>query len=110
MEIKTINLKGKDYVQVHERIRFFRATPQYEGYGIITSYELGTNNIIFVARITNKEGITVSTGHGLGSLGPDKAVEKIETVAVGRALANMAIGVDEGIASIEEMVSFLNKQ
>lgn len=48
-------------------------------------------------------------GHSFGSLKGEKALEKLETVAVGRALAFMGIGIVESIASSDEMANFQNK-
>jgi hypothetical protein len=39
-------------------------------------------------------------------LGKEKALEKLETVAVGRALAFMGIGIVDGLASADEMDRF----
>ena len=48
----------------------------------------------------------VFTGHSFGNIQKEKALEKLETVAVGRALAFMGIGIVEGIASADEIQNF----
>ena len=111
MEIKTIKLQGKDYTQVHERIRYFRTENEYKNWGITTSIEkMGDNSVLFKATIVNAEDKVMEVGHSMGGYKGDKALEKTETVAVGRALSLLAIGVDGGIASLDEMVAFLNKK
>lgn len=35
-QLKTTNIKGKDYVQVNERIIAFRKLPDFKGYSIET--------------------------------------------------------------------------
>ena len=62
----------------------------------------------FKASIVNDKDRVVATGHSAGMTKGDKATEKLETVAVGRALALMGIGLEEGLASLDEMVDFLN--
>ena len=57
---------------------------------------------IITARVRNKKG--VFTGHSLGKVaGGQKAMEKLETIAVGRALAFAGYLSSGEIASQEEM-------
>jgi len=51
-----------------------------------------------------------ATGHALGENKGQKAFEKLETIAVGRALALLGYAVDGEIASSEEMEEFLAYQ
>lgn len=48
-----------------------------------------------------------STGHSMGSVGGEKDFEKLETVAVGRALALIGYAGDGEIASTEEMEEYM---
>lgn len=110
-DIKTINLQGKEYVPVHERIRVFRSTDMYNGWGINTRViKMTDTSVVIKSLIVNNEGKIVSSGHGAGTFKIDKGFEKVETVSVGRALANLGIGIEDGIASIEEMVKFLESK
>jgi len=108
-KLKTIDLKGKQYVQVSERVLAFNET--YTD-GMITAEPTFKDNTVYfkamvIPDVKNKERFFV--GHSFGELGKEKALEKLETVAVGRALAFMGIGIVEGIASADEMSNFQNK-
>jgi hypothetical protein len=105
---KTITLQGKNYVQVAERIRAIHAERK-DAFTIGTTYELtAAGNIVFTATLTikTKDGELSFTGHSFGKLGGAKAFEKLETVAVGRALAFAGYHGDGDIASADEMESF----
>lgn len=105
---KTIQLQGKDYAQVKDRLREFRsANPN----GLIETIPTiqPDGQILFKARVlTNKadESSAEATGHAMGSNNGSKAFEKLETIAVGRALALLGYGSDGEIASSEEMEEF----
>lgn len=108
---KTISLQGKNYVQVAERIRAIHQERK-DGFDIVTSYVVtDAGNIVFTATLSvdAKNGggrIRTFTGHALGKLGGAKAFEKLETVAVGRALAFAGYHGDGDIASADEMETF----
>lgn len=105
-KVKTIKLKGKDYVQVAERVRTIHEERK-DAFDIVTTYEVtSSGNIVFTATliIETKGGKQRTfTGHSFGKLGGEKAFEKLETVAVGRALAFAGYHGDGDIASAEEM-------
>ena len=62
---KTTNIKGKEYVEVNERIKAFRALPEYRNFGIQTEMlHLDTESCVVRATITNETGIVVA--HGMG--------------------------------------------
>ena len=105
---KTINLKGKQYAEVKERIKEFRADCPN---GLIeTNPTLQPDGqILFKARILKDKAVETSgeaTGHSLGANKGDKAFEKLETIAIGRALAILGYASDGEIASSEEMEEF----
>lgn len=106
---KTIKLQGKDYVQVVERIKAIHEERK-DTFDVLTTYEITANgNIVFTAEIiitNNKTGVHTFRGHSLGKLGGAKAFEKLETVAVGRALAYAGYSGDGDIASADEMETF----
>lgn len=104
MTLPTINLKGKQYVQVKDRLKYFRE--HFADYGIVTVPTIGKDGVVFKAEICNKDGRVVSTGHSFGSFQKDKGMEKQESVAVGRALAFFGIGIDNSVASADEMQDF----
>jgi len=115
--MKTINIKGREYVPVVERVKeFHRLYPM----GRITTEILpisDTTRIIIKATVDiNKEiqgaggkiiGYQTFTGHsqaewGKGIMG-NVALEVAETSAVGRALGFANIGIVDGIASADEI-------
>lgn len=108
MKTKTIDLKGKQYAQVKDRLQEFRsANPN----GLIetTPTIQPDGQILFKARILKDKGDATSgeaSGHALGKNTGDKAFEKLETIAVGRALALLGYASDGEIASSEEMEDF----
>ena len=109
-KLKTIDLKGKQYVQVDTRVEYFNAT--YKNGRITTIPTFNDNTVYFKATIIPDidKPERKFTGHSFGILGKEKALEKLETVAVGRALAFMGIGIVEGIASADEINNFNNNQ
>ena len=105
--LPTISLKGKDYVQVKDRILYFNET--WTNGDIQTEVKMhGADTVMVKATVTpeTKEPERCFIAHSFGVIGPDKAFEKLETVAVGRALAFMGIGVIESVASADEMEQF----
>lgn len=107
---KTIKLNGQtDYAKVAQRIQDFReANPRGS---ITTTPTLDGQTIMFKAFVIRDKADPTSadgTGHSYGeNKGPkDKAFEKLETIAVGRALAFLGYGADGEIASSEEMDEF----
>lgn len=106
--MKTIDLKGNNYATVATRIKEFReACPN----GLIkTKPEIQSDGqIIFNARILkdkSKPDSGEATGHSLGKAKGDKDFEKLETIAIGRALAILGYMSSGEVASSEEMEEF----
>lgn len=104
----TIDLKGKDYAQVKDRIIEFR-TDNPNGLIETTPTIRPDGQVMFKARILKDKGeanSAESTGHSLGANKGDKEFEKLETIAVGRALALLGYSSSGEIASSEEMEEF----
>lgn len=105
--MKTINIKGKEYVPVVERVKeFHKLHPTGTIETSIVSYE---NDRVTVKAIVffGGESSATFTGHsqalyGKGMMG-DVALEIAETSAIGRALGFANIGLIDGIASADEM-------
>jgi len=107
-KLKTIDLKGKNYATVPTRIKEFR---QDCPNGLIeTKPETQTDgSIIFSARILKDKANPNSgegTGHSMGKIKDDKNFEKLETIAIGRALAILGYMASGDVASSEEMEEF----
>lgn len=105
---KAINIKGKEYVLVSDRIVYFNE--QYTN-GSIETLELpDEQRVKFKAIVTPDvdKPSRIFTGHsqavwGDGMVNKTAATENAETSAVGRALAMMGIGVIDSIASVDEI-------
>ena len=106
---ETILLKGNQYARVATRIKEFRQDcPQGL---IVTTPEFKEGDVcVFTARVLKDKGNPASaeaTGHSIGKLTGDKTLEKLESVAIGRALAVLGYLASGEIASADEMEEFL---
>lgn len=123
MDLKTIKIKGQDYVQVSERIRHFRTSEEYKGWAIEVEW-LRIDEDIAIARaiIKNENGIIKSMGTAMEKREERKEGEKVkvnetshvencETSAIGRALGILGIGIAGGeVASYEEVLRAKKQQ
>ena len=102
-----MKLKGNDYAKVPERLKLFREqNPRGQ---IVTTPEITENTVMFKAQIIKDKSDPNSasaTGHSIGEFKNDKKFEKLETVAVGRALSNLGYLANGEIAGTEEMELF----
>jgi len=105
-KLKTVNIKGKEYVEVNQRIAHFRET-QPDG-SIITELVSNDNGVcIFKANVI-VEGNVRATGYayekeGSTFINKTSYIENCETSAIGRALGIFGIGIDGSVASAEEV-------
>lgn len=111
MNVKTTKITGgADYAKVSDRLKVFRAeNPRASIETTPIPQENGM--MMFKARILKDkadEFSAESTGHALQTKTGTKDFEKLETIAVGRALALLGYAVDGEIASSEEMEEFEN--
>ena len=112
--MKTVSIKGKDYVQVTERIKAFRQV--CPGGCIATDIiELTEDRVVMRATVSDEDGKVLGTGMAFemrdsSYINKTSFVENCETSAVGRALGMVAIGVDASMASAEELVNALKGQ
>lgn len=108
-KVATMSLQGNEYAKVAERLKAFReACPN----GLIDTKPAlqDDGQILFTARVLKDKSKPESgeaTGHALGKNTGNKAFEKLETIAVGRALALLGYLASGEIASSEEMEEFL---
>lgn len=112
MKAKTITLGNSEYAKVAERIRIFRE--ENPKGSIATSHEvLEDGRFLFKAYVLKDKSTPDSadaTGHSLGAIKGQKDFEKLESIAVGRSLANLGYLASGEIASSEEMEEFLQYQ
>jgi len=113
-KLKTINIKGKDYVEVHERLKFFRAN--YPNFTLSSKVlEKTDTSILIKATIRNEEGRVIASGlaeesKGSTFINKTSYVENCETSAWGRALGNFGIGLDTSVASADEVSNAIAQQ
>jgi len=103
--MKTINLKGKDYAPVSARVEQFHK--DHEDGSVSTKVDFVGEQVVVKAVI--KFGERVFTGHSFGTTKSEKAFEKLETTAVGRALAFAGYLAGGEIASYDEMQEFVEQ-
>lgn len=115
-QFKTTNIRGKQYVEVNERIKYFRSEPKFEGWSLETELlSLDENSCVVRATIKNPEGFVVASGfaqedRSSSMVNKTSYVENAETSAWGRALANLGIGIETSIASAQEVEVAIGKQ
>jgi hypothetical protein len=115
-ELKTVNIKGKEYVEVNERIKAFRKLEQYKGYSLESEIvELNNGVITIKAIIRDNNGVIKATGlaqekESSSFINKTSFVENCETSAWGRALGNLGIGIDTSVASAEEVQNAIENQ
>lgn len=122
-KIKTTNIKGKQYAEVHERIKHFRGEPNYASLGINTEvleWDKDKEEIVIRATIydTNSNNGRILASGIAHERRDDKNsfvnktsyVENAETSAIGRALACMGIGIEDAYASAFEVANAIAQQ
>ncbi len=113
---KAVDIKGKKYVLVVDRIAYFNETyPK----GSITTQLLSkpedTTIVVKATVMPDVEAMRTFNGHsqaviGQGMVNKTAALENAETSAVGRALAMMGIGIIESVASADEMAKSMEPE
>lgn len=113
-QLETVNVKGKDYVQVNERVKAFRMV--CPGGSISTDMVLfDAGRVIIKATILDSDGTVLATGYaeekeGSTMINKTSFLENCETSAVGRALGFAGIGIDASMASAEEVATAIVNQ
>ena len=117
-EMSTIDVKGRSYAEVPQRIKAFRKLyPE----GFIISELLSNENGVCVIRTTvgyyDSEGNkkTLASGiayekEGSSFINKTSYIENCETSATGRALGMLGLGIDTSVASAEEVQNAINNQ
>ena len=111
--VSTIDVKGKAYALVNERIKAFRFLyPE----GTIETDLISDDGEKCVFKATaSVNGLVLGTGTAYemkdsSFINKTSYIENCETSAVGRALAMCGIGIDVSIASAEEVQNAINNQ
>lgn len=113
-QIRTTDIKGKDYAEVNQRIKAFRMVyPQGSIPTEIVSIENGV--VIMKASVFTDEGKLLATGTAYEKedstfINKTSYIENCETSAVGRALGIAGFGIDVSVASAEEVQNAINNQ
>lgn len=114
MKLKTVNIKGKEYVEVNERLIYFRK--KFPKHRLISEViEKTENSILIMASVIDENDNTIATGlaeeiKGSTFINKTSYVENCETSAWGRALANFGIGLDTSVASADEVNNAIANQ
>ncbi len=114
--MKTIDIKGKAYVTVNERILEFHR--KYPNGSISTKMFPQVNGVVVFQAIATPDiehEDRAFTGHayekeGSTFINKTSYIENCETSAVGRALGMLGIGIDTSIASADEMQNAMANQ
>lgn len=115
-QLKTTDIKGKDYVEVNERIKaFWSLCP--EGKIKTDILTLENDMCVIQAKVYENKNDEEPRATGIayekeGSTFINKTsyIENCETSAVGRALGNAGIGIDTSVASYEEVANAVQQQ
>lgn len=108
-----VNIRGKNYKTVAERVSEFRE--QYKlDYAIITEIVSASDLVQVKAVIQDKSGFVIATGfaeelRGSTNINKTSALENCETSAIGRALAAFGLGGTE-YASANEVADAIIQQ
>lgn len=113
-EISFIDVKGKNYADVANRVKAFRKL--FPNGGIATELlSLEDGVCVIKATCMDEKGTVLSTGtayekEGSSYINKTSYIENCETSAVGRALGFIGIGVENDIASVQEVLNAEQQQ
>lgn len=113
-EIRTIDIKGKEYAEVPQRVTAFRKLfPN----GSLTSeiVHLGDGVVVIKATACDEDGRILATGHAYEKenstfINRTSYIENCETSAWGRCLSALNLGSDTSMASAEEVLNAQKQQ
>lgn len=123
-DMKTIDIEKKDrktgkvsvkhYVMVNDRIKAFREIYP-DGLLKTTLLEDDGERVTFLAEAYDDTGKLLATGYAYeqrqGSfINQTSYIENCETSAIGRCLGNLGIGIDDSMASADELANAITNQ
>ena len=117
--LNTLDIKGKEYVDVAERIRAFRML--YPTGSIQTEMISNDNGVCIFKAIVGYYNEDATLLHILGTgtayekedssfINKTSYIENCETSATGRALGMAGIGINTSVASADEVLNAINNQ
>lgn len=116
--IRTVNIKGKEYAEVNQRIKAFRMV--YPEGSIFTEMLSNENGVCIFRATVHADGDHITynllgTGHAYEKesstfINKTSYIENCETSAVGRALGMAGFGIDTSVASAEEVETAIANQ
>ena len=112
-KMKTVNIKGKEYVEVNERLKAFRE--MYPTGSIMTEIVSHQDGVVVMKAVIVIDGQIRATGHayekeGSTFINKTSYIENCETSCWGRALACLGLGLDTSVASVEEVANAIKQQ
>ena len=112
--LKAIDVKGKGYVQVTERVKGFRELFP-NGRIECEIVDLKDGVVTMKAYVSDDNGRLIATGYAQEKesssyINKTSFIENCETSAVGRALGWVGIGVDGSMASADELANAITNQ
>jgi len=113
-KLKTIDIHGRDYVQVNERIKWIRVNKP--SWSITTELlHYSDDTCVFKACIFDGSGHLLSTGHAFedrnaSRINKTSYLENAESSAIGRAAGILGVGIDGSVASAEEVERAIDQQ
>lgn len=113
-QLKPIDIKGKEYIDVSQRIKAFRQVCP-DGAIATEIISLADGVVTMKATVFDESGKVLGTGHAQEKetssyINKTSFIENCETSAIGRALGICGFGLLQSVASVEEMVNALNNQ
>ncbi len=112
--LSTTSIKGKEYVEVNQRIKAFRMVFPL---GSIETNIVSMVNGVVTMKASIKDGVGNLIGTGYAQekesssfINKTSFIENCETSAVGRALGMCGFGIDTSICSAEELTNALENQ
>lgn len=114
--MKAVNIKGKDYITVNERLKHFRSEDVFTNWAIIETIEkLNDKEGVFKVEILNEHGNLIVSAHAQeyrdsSYINKTSFLENGFTSALGRALGYLGIGIDASIATADEVTNAVHNQ
>ena len=110
--MKKIQIKGKDYIEVNERIKEFHNL--YPNGSITTDLIEMTDRFITKTTVIpdakNPDRKFTGIAYEKEDSNKTSALENCETSSVGRALGMLGIGIDTSVASYDEVANSIEQQ